>query len=251
MPAWRDSVQQLAEAICANAALGPHDAVAIYRNNYRSNLHQALAAAYPIASQLVGADFFKHLTRQYIAQYPSKSGNLHHYGAHFSGFLATFAPAQALPYLPDVAALEWACHCAYYAADVAPFDVGRLQVLHETQYADLVWRCHPACQLRTSRYPLHAIWQAHQPGADPDFRIDLDNGGGDVLVSRMQGVVTVAALSSAHANCLRRIQAGATLAVATDATMAAYPAFALGAALSDWVAQGVLVDFFLSEGGAL
>ena len=252
MPAWRDSVQQLAAAIGGGGAIpdplafDPYDAAAIYRNNYRSNLHEALSAAYPVIVQLVGADFFKQLTRQYISQYPSTSGNLHHYGAQMPGFLATFVPAQSLPYLGDVAGLEWACHLAYYAVDVAPLDLNRLQTLDETQYADLVWRCHPACQLRHSPYPLHAIWQAHQADADPDFHIDIDSGGGTVLVSRSQGWVTVAPLPLASAQWLQHVQAGATLAVATAATMAEHPAFDLNAVMSGFVVQGALVDFSLA-----
>ncbi|MFA5826551.1 MAG: DNA-binding domain-containing protein, partial [Gallionellaceae bacterium] len=95
------------------------DAVAmeVYRNNYRGNLHDALAGAYPVVKQLVGDDFFRFMARKFIEQYPSHSANLHHYGTELPDFLATFAPAQELVYLADVAALEWAYHLAYFVAD--------------------------------------------------------------------------------------------------------------------------------------
>ena len=83
-------------------------AIEVYRNNYRGNLHDALAGAYPVVEQLVGRDFFRRVTRKFIEQHPSISGNLHHYGAEMAGFVAAFEPAQGLAYLPDVAALEWA-----------------------------------------------------------------------------------------------------------------------------------------------
>ena len=85
-------------------------AIEVYRNNYRGNLHDTLAGAYPVIEQLVGKDFFRLLTRRFIGQHLSHSGNLHHYGAEMAGFVAAFEPAQELAYLPDVAALEAVSH---------------------------------------------------------------------------------------------------------------------------------------------
>jgi hypothetical protein len=55
---------------------------------------------------LVGKEFFSLLTRQFIDQYGSHSGNLHHYGAQMSRFVHAFEPAHELQYLADIAALE-------------------------------------------------------------------------------------------------------------------------------------------------
>jgi len=52
-------------------------ALEVYRNNYRGNLHDALAGAYPVIRQLVGDEFFRYMARKFIEQYPSRSGNLH------------------------------------------------------------------------------------------------------------------------------------------------------------------------------
>ena len=92
-------------------------AIEVYRNNYRGNLLDALAGAYPVIEQLVGKDFFRLMARKYSEQYPSHSGNLHHYGAELAEFIAAFEHARELPYLTDVAALEWACHRAWFADD--------------------------------------------------------------------------------------------------------------------------------------
>jgi len=257
MPALTDELSDFARAVVLGTDLpagehgaGPHYAVAtamaVYRNNYRGNLHDALAGAYPVIEQLVGKDFFRRMTREFIGQHPSRSGNLHRYGAEMAGFAAAFEPAQGLVYLADVAALEWACHCAYFADDAATLDLGKLAQIPPERYLDLVLRTHPASHLVRSDYPVAAIWHAHQPGAPSDFHIDLDGGPCVALVSRKDDVVVVGELTQGDADWLQSMQAGAALGDASVATLERYPDFDLQAALLNLVAHDVLSDFSLS-----
>lgn len=223
-------------------------AIAIYRNNYRGNLHDALAGAYPVVEQLVGKAFFRMMTRHFIEQQLSCSGNLHHYGAEMSAFIANFSPAQGLAYLPDVAALEWACHRAYFAADAAALDLNRLSQISPEDYPDLILSTHPACHVVRSRYPISAIWNAHQPGAPSEFHIDIDSGPCIALVSRVNDVIHVSELSEVDATWLLSLQSGIALGAATGATLEGYPDFDLQAALIMLVSNNILTGFTL--GGA-
>lgn len=232
-----------AQAIYPNYPLAT--AVDIYRNNYHGNLYDALAGAYPVIEQLVGKDFFRMMTRQFIAQYPSRSGNLHHYGLEMAVFITGFPPAQGLLYLPDVAALEWACHCAYFASDAATLDINRLSQIPPDCYADLTLITHPAYHVVRSRYPVAAIWNAHQPDAPVDFRIDLDSGPCVALVSRIDDVIHVSELTEADFAWLLSIQAGTPLGMATGAILKQYPYFDLQAALINLVSKNILTDFNL------
>ena len=221
-------------------------ALEVYRNNYRGNLHDALAGAYPVTKQLVGDDFFRFMARKFVEQYPSRSANLHHYGAELADFLAGFTPAQELVYLPDVAALEWACHVAYFAEDAPLLALDSLAQVAPEQYPDLLLHLHPACRILRSPYPVNAIWQAHQPGAAADFHIDLDSGAAIVLVSRMEGRVQVTDLSAAAADWLAHIQSGTPLGAAIIATLEHYPEFDLPAMLLRLAALQVLSGFELA-----
>jgi hypothetical protein len=221
----------------------------VYRNNYRGNLHDALAGAYPVIEQLVGNTFFKSLTRAFIAQHPSRSGNLHHYGKELPVFIATFTPAQSLAYLPDVATLEWACHCAYFAADAAGLDLRKLAQIPPEQYSNLILHSHPACHVVRSTYPVAAIWHAHQPGAGEvdGFDIDLDSGPSIAVVIRNEDVVQVGDLAEAEADWLESLRAGSRLGSATDATLEKYPHFDLSQSLTKLVSLGVFSGFNLEE----
>lgn len=256
MPVLNDDLSGLARAIVSGEELSlqlessyPNYsaavAVEVYRNNYRGNLHDALAGAYPVMEQLVGKDFFRRMTRKFIEQHPSRSGNLHHYGAEMAGFAAAFEPAQELVYLPDVAALEWACHCAYFADDAGSLDIGKLAQVLPEQYSDLIMQIHPACHVLRSRYPVAAVWQAHQPDAASDFHIDLDSGSCIAMVSRKDDIVLVSELTEADAEWLSGIQAGTTFGAATAATLERYPDFDLQAVLSYLMSRGIFADFNL------
>ena len=260
MPALRDSLSKFALGIVRGhelpfdmLAINPNysaaTAIDIYRNNYRGNLHDTLAGAYPVIEQLVGKDFFRHMARQFIERHLSRSGNLHHYGAEMADFIAAFEPAQGLPYLPDVAALEWACHCAYFSDDAATLDFVKLAQIPPEQYSELILYTHPACHLVRSKYPIASIWHAHQPGASSDFYIELDRGAnlspGNALVSRTENVVRVSELASADAAWLQGIQNRIPLGNATDVIMKLYPDFDLQAALLNLVTLGILTDFNL------
>ena len=265
MSSLRDDLRSFTQAIVGDVALPAQinraylnypaaTALEVYRNNYRGNLHDALAGAYPVIEQLVGKEFFRSLTRAFIAQHPSRSGNLHHYGKQLPAFIATFTPAQSLAYLPDMATLEWACHCAYFAADATGLDISKLAQIPPEQYSNLLLHIHPACHVVRSSYPVAAIWHAHQPGAVEDFHIDLDSGLIDLdsslgiaLVIRNEDVVQVGDLVEAEAGWLESLRAGTRLGAATDVTLEKYPHFDLSQSLTKLVSLGVFTDFNLEE----
>ena len=262
MSSLRDDLLSFTQAIVSDIALPAQlnraylnypatTALEVYRNNFRGNLHDALAGAYPVIEQLVGKEFFRGLTRAFIAQHPSRSGNLHHYGKHLPDFVATFSPAQSLAYLPDVAALEWACHCAYFAADAAGLDLGKLAQTSPEQYSNLLLHIHPACHVVRASYPIAAIWHVHQPGAalfeTGNFHINLDSGRSIALVIRSEDVVQVGDLPEAEADWLESIRAGTRLGAATDVTLEKYPHFDLSQSLTKLVSLGVFSGFNLGE----
>ena len=91
--------------------------LAIYRRAVFANYRNALGATYPVVKKLVGEPFFHAAVDAFVLAHPSVSGDLNVYGGEFGAFLAGYGPAAALPYLPDVARLEWAMDEASRAAD--------------------------------------------------------------------------------------------------------------------------------------
>jgi hypothetical protein len=217
--------------------------VEVYRNNYRGNLHDALAGAYPVIRQLVGDEFFRLLAKRFIEKHPSHSGNLHHYGSELAAFLTDFERARQLVYLPDMARLEWAYHHAYFASDEPSFELARLADVAPAGYGDLRWRLHPGCALLNSAYPVSMIWQAHLDGVSTDFRIDIHSGGEHLLVHRTTKEVEIIRIAPASYHWLALQQQGYTMGAATEESLSLFPEFDLATTLRHWLAAGVLIDF--------
>jgi hypothetical protein len=231
--------------VAAQLGATPARRMDVYRRNTFGNLHDALQSAYPVITKLVGEDFFRYAAREYVYLHPSTSGDLHEFGAEFGAFFAAFPPARGLPYLPDVAALEWACHRSFFAADHDLLDFERLGAVPPQRYGELKFRLHPACRLVVSAFPVDRIWHANQDGA-PEVIVDLGVGGVRALVSRRFHRVVVHALPVGYWLFLLALATGQALDTACATAAQADPEFELAEALQRAVLDGVLVDFQLS-----
>lgn len=215
----------------------------IYRNNVFSNYRGALEAVYPAILSLVGADYFRQAAQRYIERYPSGSGDIHHYGGDFCDLLASLPGAAELAYLPDVARLEWSVHAAFHAADYVRLDLSRLQSVAAEDYPRLRFVLNPAARLLRSDYPIRRIWQVNLPDYQGDQRVDLAEGGEDLLVMRRNFVMEVEAIATADAAVLRAFQRNEMLGQALDVTLAIDADFDVGSFLQRYVLNETIAEF--------
>jgi hypothetical protein len=217
----------------------------VYRNNTFANLTDALAACYPVVRRLVGNDYFDFAADGYIRQHPPASGNLHDFGGSFPVYLAALPSAQPLPYLADVARLEWAWQQAYHAADAGKLAADALATVAPERYEDLVFRPHPSVRLLDSPFPCLRIWQANQADHDNHRNVSLDEGAQRLLVIRRGLDIDIDELSVGEYALLQTFAAGRTLGEANARALDADAQFDLGTALNRHVATGTLVSFEL------
>jgi hypothetical protein len=146
----------------------PGPRLAVYRNNVGSSLARALGESFPVVKALVGDEFFTALARQFTSACPPASPVLSQYGAAFGDFIDTFPPAAELPYLADVARLEWARIQAFYAADVPALGVAVLasHLAKPEALAQAMLGLHPSVSTVVSAHPVVSIWAAHQGPED-------------------------------------------------------------------------------------
>jgi len=215
----------------------------VYRNNVVEGLTGALRAVYPVVEKLVGDGFFRYAAHEYLRAHRPRSGNLHDFGDVFASFLAGFAPAAELPYLPDVARLEWAWHQAFHAADAPAFDFARLGALPAEQHAALRFVLHPSACLLASDFPVARIFEVNQEDYDGDTHVDLAEGGTQILVIRRELTVYVEPLAPGEAGLLSALAGQQTLGVAVQTALAAQPDFDLASTLAGHLRRGTLVDF--------
>jgi hypothetical protein len=220
----------------------------VYRNNLFASLGAALAAVYPVVTRLVGDDFFRQLARDYVVRHPSRSGNLHEFGAQLPAYLRRQAALAALPYLADVAALEWASHEVYHEADEAPFDAEALARLPVDAQARLRLHLQLATRFVASPFPVLAIWQANQAAASEDVApVSLDAGAVRLLVARRDFEVEFRVLGGAEDRFLRALAEGRTLPSALHAALATDARFDVGATLGRHFALGSFRAWSLAD----
>jgi hypothetical protein len=132
----------------------------IYRNTFMTSLTKALRLCYHVVQRLVGEEFFEAAAQLFVTQNPPRAAYLDQYGSDFPEFLRHLQPAASVPYLADMASLEWAVNCALHALDAELLELSKLaSVAPDDQYrVRLV--AHPSVRLLA---PLICLSNGAQP----------------------------------------------------------------------------------------
>jgi hypothetical protein len=216
-----------------------------YRTNVFENYRKALGSSYPAVQRLIGTGMFGAIAQEYIRRYHSHSGDVGEHGAHFAEFIAKHPVVQQLPYLADVARLEWCMETAFNEADPRPLPLERLGSIAPDLCGALRFMIAPSARLFSSRYPVDRIWAICQPGGSPEELVDLDDGAVDLLVRRDGFAVVLHRLDRAEHAMLSALASGYAFAEAFEYARALAADFEPGTFLQRHLASGVLADFAL------
>lgn len=219
----------------------------VYRNNVFASLIDVLGGRFPVVGRLVGQDFFRAMARVYVEQDPPRSPVLLRYGAGFPDFVASFAPVNSVPYLADVARLEWAWAIAYHAPDTEPLSLaGLASVGDDAEVTGL--RLHPSLQLVGSLYPVVSIWELNA-GEDNPASTGLLPEGEDALVLRPYLEVQVRKLPPGGLQFIRALRAEQSIGVAAVTALEAAARFDLAANLAGLMQSGAIVGIIADSSG--
>jgi Putative DNA-binding domain len=221
------------------SGVSPAKRFGVYRNNVAAGLTKALAARFPAAERIVGAEFFAAMARDFVLRHPPNSPVLLTYGDAFADYVERFEPAAGLPYLPDVIRLENARARAYHAADATPLAPEKIAAVQAERLGDLIVDAHPAVSVMRSAYPVVTIW-AMNAGEAELGPID-DWTGEDALVVRPHLSVLIHRLPPGGATFLERLVAKGSLGSAVEAAMNEARDFDLAANLAGLLGSGVVI----------
>ncbi|MDD3760713.1 MAG: DNA-binding domain-containing protein [Acidithiobacillus sp.] len=206
-----------------SGCIPPQVSTAIYRNNILEGFRLALADIYRTTEQLLGEECFRALCHEYVQNHPSVSGDRNAYGQELSSWLAGHPLAHTIPYLPDLARLEWRQHEAYLAED--GFSALGL---------------HNSVRLVESDYPIFSIWAFCQ---DPENAgtLDLDHLSAEsILVARPTEEVLMRPVGPAEALWYGSLLSGHGIQEARQMTIATEPDFDLATLVQNAVAEGLI-----------
>lgn len=234
---------QLLDQIFAARSNAPSRGLSAYRVNAQATAQRALAAAYPVLAQWVGEDNFAYLARDFWHQHPPQRGDLAQWGGALAAFVDAAPQLQHLPYLADVARIEWALHHGASAQD-ADQDLASFALLSEQAPEHVRLQLAPGTCVLPSSYPAVAICLSHRgEGRLEDAAALLQAGTAQTaLVWRRGFVPCLQVLAEVDIGFVQALLQGASLALALDAAHADFDFCAwLTASVQSGLVLGVLV----------
>jgi len=216
----------------------------VYRTNTLNSLTDVLGAAFPVVQRIVGERFFRALAQAFIEAHPPRQPTLFRYGGELPKFVATFEPAKTLPYLADVATLEWARIESYFAADQEALNPARLSDVAPEHLEDITFSAHPSLRLVQSSFPIIEIWNVNQPtqASVPEIDFSVPERA---LVLRRGSTVFHRDLTTGEHAWLIALSNGDTLGVAVETALAEDPNFDFQNMLRQALADGAFSNIHL------
>jgi hypothetical protein len=225
----------------------PHARLGIYRNNTFISLTEALKAIYPVVVRLVDLRFFGYLAHEFIKAQPPREARLAVYGSGFAAFIAQFPACRGLPYLADVARLEWAVNQAVCSGERLALGAGALARVPGPFVAESHVVLQPSVRFAVSRWPVLDIWRTNQFDADETEVVDLAEGPNRIMICRRGGRAILHRLSPSAFAFRRAIARGDTIGQAADRAAWRDRTFDLVAELHSLLGDGLVTAIHKPE----
>lgn len=201
----------------------------------KAESQSGLRATYPCVAQLVGASLFDHLGLLFERSAYATRGD-----EALGQFLTSVPELRRLPYLPDVARLEWAVRECGRAAPPLPLDMADLAEFGPEQLGNGRFICHPALFICRSHYPLFQIWERCQQGQPGQAALEPPE---TVLVARDHDGARVERLGRGEAALLAAIHEGRSFAESCRAALNDDPGFDVASVIARCAQCGILSGF--------
>jgi hypothetical protein len=211
----------------------------LHRHHVTRSVGAALAATFPTVAAVVGQEFFALLARGFGVGTALEDPVLSRYGEHFPQFVAAAQAMHGLPYLADVARLDWALNVAFHAGLEPRLSAADLAGRPQDSLLSLSARLPAGSSLIESAYPLDLIWQASQPSSSVG-KVDLAAGPTCLVVFRRSEDAAFAVLAPSEAAFIERLRRGDRLATAVRYVTQVEEDFDLAATLGRVLGLGLL-----------
>ena len=201
---------------------------------------------YEAVRHVLGDQSFAALALTYATRYPSHEYNLSFAGRHLPELLAGSPYTRRLPFLPDLARLEWIVCQAFHAFEAPPMKVTHLASVPPDLWGRLRFSFQPSVGIVGSAWPIRDIWAARRQSREATDII-VEGRPQRVLVFRRGLEVTCELVDEPQAAVLSALLAGRTLedAVATAVSGSA-PADVTGW-FAHWMRERLIVDAALAS----
>lgn len=185
----------------------PEALLQVYRNNFVMTLTECLEAVYPVVNALVGEECFQAVSRHHVLSHPMTDACAESYGGGFNDTIMSLPNiVETVPYLADMAALEWHIQCVSRAPMPAPFPMERLAKVEDEAFAAIQLQSPASVAVLPSDYAVGVLWQAISDNDETALsQIDI-NQPQTVLVQKQAEGVVISTLNEEDAQLILACQ---------------------------------------------
>ncbi len=215
------------------------DRISTYSSGYLARIAEALEEIYEAVKFVLGKEAFMEMAEDYASHHPSRDYNLSFAGRHLPEYLLHSRFVEKLPFLPDLAELEWRVSQSFHAFEAPPFDSSSLAGSSAEEWESLRFSFQPSVSVLSSPWPVLEIWNARKHPVK-ELNVDLINRPQDVLVFRKGAEVQCELLTAQQTRLLQGLLAGRALGEICEALAdTAEEAIPLSDWFGGWVANGL------------
>jgi len=184
--------------------------LAVHTHGYPARVTESLREAFPATANILGEGSFAALAARYLAHIPAELRNLNDIGAALPAFLRSDGLRDDLPFLPDLAELEWAVTVCFHAKLATAFDASVCSGWRMEDWERTRIEFQPGLALVRSPWPLRELRETrHSERSQID--VDLVDRPDRVLVRRRGFEVVVESIGEVEAEAIERLRAGGPL----------------------------------------
>jgi hypothetical protein len=136
--------------------------LAVYTGGYAARIRESVLEAYPAISKILGVGSMASLLERYRPRVPNGWCNLNFVGRALPDFLDSDPIADELPFLPDLARLEWCVFECFHARLEEPIDLAFAADWDLDDWASARIGFQPGVALVSSAWPIHALRAARE-----------------------------------------------------------------------------------------
>ncbi len=213
----------------------------IYRRHHRESLVRHLAGRFPTVEWLLGTARFMGLAEPFIRTSPPGAPCMAEYGAGFSAALEHPDVAIWLPYLADVARLDWMLGDAAISLGLPAMAITALSAWPADRLPDLRLQLEPGARYLRSDWPVDDLVRVRLGEGAPD-RLHFNALSVGLEVRGARGEFGIGRLEQGEFAFRTALCGGVALGAAIENALATDPEFDVPTALGALFARGLVVD---------
>lgn len=141
----------------------------IHQNHLFMTAKEALRATFETVAKLVDPGFFDFLAHGFVAETPPTDPRMTQYGAGFAAYLSNHPSCTEVPFLTDVAALDWAMTHVTHSYETSALDPESISAIPVEDHAQMVFLPRTTIRVLSCNSPVADIWKfAHGQGDVPN-----------------------------------------------------------------------------------